>query len=72
MNCVTLFLVAWDKRQTRFNLKKFFDNPRDIDVVLWAHGIAASDYLEEGDVSAPATWSRFKRVFDGDLFGFAA
>ena len=55
-----------------FNLKKFFDNPRDIDVVLWAHGIAASDYLEEGDVSAPATWSRFKRVFDGDLFGFAA
>ena len=54
------------------NLKKFFDNPRDIDVVLWVHGIAASNYLEEGDVSAPATWRSFQEVFNGDLFGFAA
>ena len=54
------------------NLKKFFDNPSDIDVVLWAHGIAASDYLEEGDISAPATWRRFQQVFNGDFFGFAA
>ena len=54
------------------NLKKFFDNPSDIDVVLWAHGIAATDYLEEGDISMPATWQRFQEVFHGDLFGFAA
>ena len=40
--------------------------------VLWAHGIAASDYIEEGDVSVPATWSRFSEVFNNDLFGFAA
>ena len=55
-----------------FNLKKFFDQPCDIDVVLWAHGIAASDYIEEGDVSVPATWSRFSEVFNNDFFGFAA
>ena len=54
------------------NLKKFFDNPSDIDVVLWVHGVAASDYLEEGDISVPATWRRFQEVFHGDLFGFAA
>lgn len=54
------------------NLKKFVDNPRDIDVVLWIHGIAAIDYLEEGDVSEPATWGRFQRVFNGNFMGFAA
>jgi len=53
------------------NLKKFFDNPRDIDVVLWMHGTGVTDYLEKGEVTLPQTWTTFQNVFGGDFFGFA-
>ena len=54
------------------NLKKFFNNPADIDVVLWAHGSGAVNYLEKGEVTSPATWRLFQQVFEGDFVGFAA
>ena len=54
------------------NLKKFFDDPEDVDVVLWVHGSGAVNYLEKGNVTSPATWRTFQDVFGGDFFGFAA
>ena len=54
------------------NLKKFFDNPTDLDVVLWCHGSGAVDYLENGKVTSPETWRLFQEVFGGDFVGFAA
>jgi len=54
------------------NLKKFFDQPSDLDIVLWTHGSGAVDYLEKGKVTSPVTWARFQRVFNGDFIGFAA
>jgi len=38
------------------NLKRFFQEPRDLDLVLWAHGSGATPYVEYGDVTQKATW----------------
>jgi hypothetical protein len=54
------------------NLKRFFLEPRDFDIVLWVHGSAATPYLEKGQVTNEADWRDFQQVFNGQLFGFAA
>jgi len=60
------------KKKTRgVNFKRFFTEPEDFDLVLWIHGTGAKPFLEEGEVSSPATWGRFQRVFRGDFIGFA-
>jgi hypothetical protein len=53
------------------NLRKVFQEPREFDLVLWAHGAAALPYTEKGQVTTPATWSRLERMFGGQFIGFA-
>lgn len=54
------------------NLKKVFSEPKELDVVLWFHGSACVDYLQEDlPVTDPATWQRLNRVFRGEFMGFA-
>jgi hypothetical protein len=56
---------------TGINLKRFFLEPKDLDVVLFLTGTGAAPYLEEGPLSTPAAWNRMTRVFQGEFFGFA-
>ena len=53
------------------NVKRFFLEPQDIDVVLIVTGTGVVPYLEEGELTTEATWRRFNRVFRGDFIGFA-
>ncbi len=53
------------------NLRKFFHEPHDFDVILWIQGSGAIPFLENGDVTDRDTWARFQRGFGGRLSGFA-
>jgi hypothetical protein len=53
------------------NVRRVFTEPRTLDLVMWVRGSAAAPYLQEGDVSTPATWQRLTRVFRGEFIGFA-
>ncbi|MCU0880980.1 MAG: hypothetical protein MUF06_24695 [Pirellulaceae bacterium] len=53
------------------NLQKVFLEPREFDLVLWAHGAAALPYVEQGPVTKPETWNRLQRMFGGQFVGFA-
>ena len=57
--------------QHGINLRRVFEEPREFDLVLWAHGAAAVPYTEEGEVSDPQTWMRLQQVFQGQFIGFA-
>jgi hypothetical protein len=54
------------------NLHKVFNEPRDMDIVLWIHGSAAVPYLEEGELTEPDTWRNIRRSFGGNFFFFAS
>lgn len=53
------------------NLRHVFTEPRTFDLVLWVQGTGAAPYLEEGELSTPAVWQRFNRLFGGEFIGFA-
>lgn len=53
------------------NLKKFFEEPREFDLVLMFQGEAMRPYLQRGEMSSPETWTRLRDVFRGNFFGFA-
>jgi hypothetical protein len=53
------------------NLKRVFLEPREFDLVLWAHGAAAVPYTEQGPVTTRETWQRLERMFGGQFIGFA-
>ncbi len=53
------------------NLKRFFDEPRDFDLILTLQGSGALPYLERGPLSRPETWNNLTRIFRGQFFGFA-
>ena len=59
------------ERGKGFNLRKFFVEPRDFDLVLTIQGTNAEPFLEMGPLSTPAAWSQMTRVFRGQFFGFA-
>lgn len=63
--------VDTSKADRGINLKKFFDEPSDFDLVLAIHGSGVSQYLESGEVSSATTWMRLTQVFQGQFFGFA-
>jgi len=63
--------VDTTKADRGINLKKFFDEPSDFDLILAIHGSGVSQYLESGQVSSAATWMRLTQVFQGQFFGFA-
>jgi hypothetical protein len=55
-----------------FNLKRAFFEPRDFDLVLWADGISAAPYLEDGEVlGGGSDWSELNRAFHGNFPGYA-
>ena len=53
------------------NLKRFFEEPSQFDLVLLMQGTAALPYVEKGPLSRPETWNNLTRVFQGQFFGFA-
>ena len=53
------------------NLKRYFDEPRDFDLILAIQGTGMLPYLEEGPFSRPETWNNLGGVFRGRFFGFA-
>lgn len=53
------------------NLKKFFLDDEDFDLVLLVQGEAALEYREQGDVISRDEWSRITRLFRGDFFRYA-
>ena len=53
------------------NLRKFFLEPRDFDLVLTIQGTNAEPFLEVGPLSTPEAWDQLTRVFRGQFFGFA-
>jgi hypothetical protein len=53
------------------NLRKVFQEPREFDLVFWAHGAAAVPYAEAGEVVTGETFRRFERMFRGNFVGFA-
>ncbi len=53
------------------NLQRVFTEPREFDLILWAHGSAAAPYLEKGQLTSAVTWERLQRVFGGQFIGFA-
>ena len=53
------------------NLRKFFLEPRDFDLVLTLQGTNAEPFLEVGPLSTPEAWNQLTRVFRGQFFGFA-
>jgi hypothetical protein len=53
------------------NLRRVFEEPREFDLVLWAHGAAAAPYAERGPVTTGDTWRRLQQMFGGQFIGFA-
>jgi len=53
------------------NLRRVFEEPREFDLVFWAHGAAAVPYAEAGEVVTDETFRRFERMFRGNFVGFA-
>ncbi len=61
----------WRGKPTRgVNLRKVFLEPRQLDIVLWIQGTAATPYLEEGELTKPDTWQQINRAFGGQFLGF--
>jgi len=58
-------------KQYGINLRRVFEEPREFDLVLWAHGAAAAPYAEEGSVATAETWVRLQQIFRGQFIGFA-
>lgn len=53
------------------NLKRYFDEPTDFDLVLMIQGSQLRPYVEQGPMSDEETWSQLMRVFQGNFIGFA-
>lgn len=53
------------------NLKRFFQEPREFDLILIIQGTGVLPFVEEGPLSRPETWDNLGRVFGGQFFGFA-
>lgn len=53
------------------NIKRFFDESKQIDAVLLVAGVDALPFLEQGSVSSAAEWDRLMSVFRGNFLGYA-
>ena len=45
------------------NLKRVFEEPQTVDLILWIQGSAAGDYLEEGELTRDFLWRDFEDAF---------
>jgi hypothetical protein len=48
-----------------------FDEPPDVDFVLWIQGAAAVPYLEVGTMAELEAWRRVMQLTRGDVMMFA-
>ena len=53
------------------NLRRVFEEPRPLDLVLWLTGHAAAPYMEDGPVISAESWRLWQQVFEGDFLLFA-
>jgi hypothetical protein len=53
------------------NVRRVFLEPLTFDIVLLVQGSAALPYLEDGELTSPATWRRIVTLFGGDFFRYA-
>lgn len=53
------------------NLKRYFEEPQDFDLILTIQGSNVLPYVERGKLSTPETWNNLRQVFGGQFFGFA-
>lgn len=53
------------------NLKRFFDEGKDFDLVLMVAGVDSVPWLEQGQVSDATTWNNLMGVFHGNFLGYA-
>ncbi len=53
------------------NLKRFFDDGKDFDLVLMVAGVDSVPWLEQGPVSDSTTWNNLMGVFRGNFLGYA-
>jgi hypothetical protein len=53
------------------NLRRIFTEPTAFDLVLLVQGTAALPYLEDGEITAEATWRRISALLGGDFFRIA-
>ena len=63
-----------DRRASRgVNLRRVFEEQRELDAILWLQGTAAAPYLEEGKpVMTAESFERLQDVTNGNFFTFAA
>jgi hypothetical protein len=53
------------------NVKRFFNESKQFDLVLLIAGTDAVPYLEAGPISDSATWNRLMGTFEGNFIGYA-
>jgi hypothetical protein len=53
------------------NLKRFFDEGQNFDLVLMIAGVDSVPWLEQGTVSDATTWNNLMGVFRGNFLGYA-
>jgi hypothetical protein len=61
----------WRDEQWGVNIRRVFEEPTTLDLVLWVQGTAAQPYLEKGTMSKPETWQELQERFRGQFVGFA-
>lgn len=67
-----LLVPHWRVHDGRgINLRHVFEKPRKLDLVMWVHGAAAVPYLQEGERTSQATWTRLMQTFQGRFLLFA-
>lgn len=59
------------KGEYGINLKRVFTEPRELDLVLWAHGAGVTPFVERGLCTRQETWNRLMQTFQGQFIGFA-
>jgi hypothetical protein len=53
------------------NLRRFFDEGKDFDLVLMIAGVDSSPWLEQGSISDSTTWDNLMGAFRGNFLGYA-
>jgi hypothetical protein len=49
------------------NMRRFFLEPADFDIVLLVHGSGAVPYLEHGELTTEQTWTQISSIFGGSF-----
>jgi hypothetical protein len=53
------------------DLRKFFDEPQNFDLVMLLTGAGAVPYLADGEITSSERWTEITRAFEGSFFSYA-